>query len=126
MTTCKNLAGHTPFKLVYDQEEVVPLEFLVPILRIAEITQMTKRGAVQEKLNHLMTMEEDHILAGFHQQVQKGRDKSWHDRQIKNKTFKEGKLVLIYDNKSFQHQGNIRIYWLGPYKVKYVTDGVDV
>jgi hypothetical protein len=25
-----------------------------------------------------MTMEEDQILAGFHQQVQKERDKSWH------------------------------------------------
>jgi hypothetical protein len=28
-TTCKNLTGHTPFKLVYGQEAVVPLEFLV-------------------------------------------------------------------------------------------------
>jgi transposase InsO family protein len=27
--TCKKLVGHTPFKLVYVQEAVVPLEFLV-------------------------------------------------------------------------------------------------
>jgi transposase InsO family protein len=31
-TTCKKLTGHTPFKLVYGQEAVVPLEFLVPKL----------------------------------------------------------------------------------------------
>jgi hypothetical protein len=31
-TTCKKLTGHTPFKLVYGQEAVVPLEFLVPSL----------------------------------------------------------------------------------------------
>jgi hypothetical protein len=48
-----------------------------------------------------MTMEEDRILAGFHQQVRKERDKDWHDRHIKKKTFQEGDLVLMYDKKSF-------------------------
>jgi hypothetical protein len=90
------LAGHTPFKLVYGQEAVVPLEFLVLSLRVETITQMTERGTIQERINQLMTMEEDHILAWFHQQVQKARDKTWHDRHIKNKTFKEGDLVLMY------------------------------
>jgi hypothetical protein len=47
-TTCKNLTGHTPFKLVYSQEAVVPLEFLVPSLRVAAITHMIERGIVQE------------------------------------------------------------------------------
>jgi hypothetical protein len=58
--------------------------------------------------------------------VQKARDKSWHDRHIKKKTFKEGDLVLMYDNKSFQHPGKLRMHWLGPYEVKSVTDGGDV
>jgi hypothetical protein len=71
-------------------------------------------------------MEEDQILEGFHQQVQKARDKDWHDKHIKKKTFKEGDLVLIYDNKSIQHLGKIRMHWLGPYEVKIVMDGEDV
>jgi hypothetical protein len=29
-----------------------------------------------------MEMEEDRILAGFHQEVQKEKDKSWHDIHI--------------------------------------------
>jgi hypothetical protein len=41
-TTCKNLTGHMPFKLVYGQEAVVSSEFLVPSLCIAAITQMTE------------------------------------------------------------------------------------
>ena len=45
-------------------------------------------------------MEEERILEGFHQQVQKARDKAWDDQHIKRKTFKEGDLVLMYDNKS--------------------------
>jgi hypothetical protein len=71
-------------------------------------------------------MEEDRILAGFHQQVQKVRDKAWHDRHIKRKMFKEGDLVFLYDSKALQHPGKLRMHWLGPYKVKDVIDGGDV
>ena len=68
-TTCKKLTGQTPFRLVYGQESVVPLEFLVPNLCVTTITNMTKRGVVQERLSQLMSMEEDRILASFHQEV---------------------------------------------------------
>jgi hypothetical protein len=122
-TTCKNFTGHTPFKMVYSQEEVVPLELLVTSLHVAAITQMTERGVVQERLNQLLTMEEDQILAGFHQHVQKAIDKAWRNRHIKKKTFKEGDLVLMYDNKSFQHPRKLIMHWLGLYEVKSITDG---
>ena len=65
-TTCKKLIGHTPFRLVYRQEAVVPLEFFIPSQHVAVITHMTERGAVQERLSQLMSMEEDRIIAGFH------------------------------------------------------------
>jgi transposase InsO family protein len=51
MTTCKKLTGKTPFILVYGQEAVMPLEFLVPSLRIAKITNVTERGVVQERIS---------------------------------------------------------------------------
>jgi transposase InsO family protein len=47
-TTCKMLTSHTPFKLVYGQEAVVPLEFLIPSLCVEAITQMTEQDVVQE------------------------------------------------------------------------------
>jgi hypothetical protein len=70
-----------------------------------------------------MDMEEDRILAVFHQEVQKARDKSWHDRHIKRKSFKEGNIILLYDSKCFQHLDKFRMHWLGPYEVKTITDG---
>jgi hypothetical protein len=70
-----------------------------------------------------MIMEEDRILAGFHQEVQKARDKAWHDRHIKRKNFKEGGLVLVYDSQSLQHPRKLRMHSLGPYKVRTVIDG---
>ena len=78
---------------------------------------------VFQQISQLMEMEEDRILAGFHQEVQKERDKSWHDRHIKRKSFKEGDLVLVYDSKFLQHPGKFRMHWLRPYEVKIVTDG---
>jgi transposase InsO family protein len=38
--TCKKLTMQTPFKLVYGLEAVVPMEYLVPRLRIATFTNM--------------------------------------------------------------------------------------
>jgi hypothetical protein len=125
-TTCKKLTGQTSFRLVYEQEAVVSLEFLVPSLCVATITNMIEQGAVKVRLSQLMEMEEDRILAGFHQEVQKIRDKSWHDRHIKRKSFKDRDLVLAYDSKFLQHPKKFRMHWLGPYKVKTVTDGGSV
>jgi hypothetical protein len=122
-TTCKKLTMQTPFKLVYGLEAVVPMEYLVPSLRIAAFTDMDDTGVVQKRLAQLVELEEDKFIAGFHQQVQKEREKAYHDRHIKKKSFKQGDLVLVYDNKFMKHPGKFRTHWLGPYEVSYVTEG---
>jgi hypothetical protein len=71
----------------------------------------------------LVELEEDIFIAGFHQQVQKEREKAYHDRHIKKKAFKQGDLVLAYDSKFMKHPGKFRTHWLGPYEVSYVTEG---
>ena len=38
--TCKNITGITPFRLVYGIEVVMPMEYIVPSLRIEEFTGM--------------------------------------------------------------------------------------
>ena len=37
---CKRFPGKTPFKLVYGQEAVMPMEYIIPILRIVALTGM--------------------------------------------------------------------------------------
>jgi hypothetical protein len=123
MTTCKRLTWNTPFILVYGQEVIVPLDYLIPSLCIETITCMTKRGVAQEILAQLMELEEDKIISGFHQEVQKAKDKAWHDRHIKKNIFKEGDMVLLYDSKYLQHPGKLRMHWLGPYHIKSFTYG---
>jgi hypothetical protein len=62
------------------------MEYLVPSLRIAAFTDMDDTGVVQERLAQLVELEEDRFIAGFHQQVQKEREKAYHDRHIKKKS----------------------------------------
>ncbi len=52
-TTCKKLTGQTRFPLVYGKEAIMPMEYIVPSLRIATITSMADRGALEERLAQL-------------------------------------------------------------------------
>jgi len=72
-TTCKKLTGHTPFQLVYGQEAVMPLEYIVPSPRVVVFIDMTNPDMVQERLAHIIQLDEDHFLAGCYQQIQKAR-----------------------------------------------------
>jgi hypothetical protein len=59
--------------LAYGKEAVMPMEFSLPSLCIATITDLSDSGAIEERLTQLVHLEEDRFFAGFHQQVQKGR-----------------------------------------------------
>ena len=83
----------------------------------------TSTDTLNERLLHFLGLEEHRFIVGFSQQVQKAREKAWHDRNIKSKAFKEGELVLLYDSKFVKFLGKFHMHWLGPYQVKYVTDG---
>jgi transposase InsO family protein len=63
ITTCKKLTMKTPFKLVYGLETVVPMEYLVPSLRIVAFTDMDDTGDVQNTLKQLVELEEDMFIA---------------------------------------------------------------
>ena len=39
-TTCKKLTGQTPFKLAYGQEAIMPMEYIVPSLKITALADM--------------------------------------------------------------------------------------
>jgi hypothetical protein len=96
---------------------------LVPNLRIVSFTNIDDTSIVRERLSQLVELEEEKFIAGFHQQVQKEREKSYHDRYIKNNTFKQGDLVLVYGSKFIKHPGKFRMHWLWPYEIAYVTEG---
>ena len=46
----------------------------------------------------LAKLEEYQLIAIQHQEIQKLQQKSWHDKNIKNKNLSIGDLVLLYNS----------------------------
>ena len=61
-TTFKKMTRQPPFKLVYGKEVVIPMEYIVPSLRIAAFTGLSDTDAIKERLLQLLQLEEDHFL----------------------------------------------------------------
>jgi len=93
----------------------MPLEYIVPSLRVAYFTDMTNPDVVQERLAQIIQLDEDRFLAGCHQKIQKAREKAWHDRHIKKKQFQVDDLVLLYDSRFMKFPGKFKQHWIGPY-----------
>ena len=120
--TCKNLTGQTPFRLVYGQEAFIPLEYIVPSLKIVVIIEMTNVGTIEERLSQLVQLEEDSFLADYHQFVEKEWQRAWHECHTNFKQFQIEDLVLLYDNKFLKHPGKFRTHWLGPSVIIHITE----
>ena len=64
-TTCKKLTGHTSFILAYGQEAIMPMEYIVPSLRVEVVTYMVDEDTLNERLLHLLSLEEHHFIVGI-------------------------------------------------------------
>ena len=47
----------------------MPMEYIVPSLKIAALIDLVDEETVEERLLHLVELEEDRFVVGFHQQV---------------------------------------------------------
>ena len=63
--------GKTPFKLVYGKEAVIPMEYIIPSLRIAIATGMDGNVALEKCVAQLIQLDEDCFIAVFCQRVEK-------------------------------------------------------
>jgi len=63
------------------------MQYIVPSLRIATFIDMQDTDIMEERMSQFFSLEEDRFIEGFHQQVQKAREKAWHDKHIKKKNF---------------------------------------
>ena len=123
-TAFKITTNQTPFRLAYGQEAVVPLEFMVPSLRIAVEHDLDYNVVLRARLEKLLTLDELRQRAVWCQQIVQNRRKNWHDKHIKPREYKKGDLVLLYQSRLGPKKPNLTIAWAGPYQIDWVyTNG---
>ena len=96
----------------------MPMEFLVPSLRVAVQERLTEE-ALTERLVDLEHLEETRLHAAYGMKVEKLRRKKWFDRNLKNKDLKEGDLCLMYSVRNTKRK--LKDQGMGPYQVVEIT-----
>ncbi|XP_057834097.2 uncharacterized protein LOC131044721 [Cryptomeria japonica] len=103
--------------MVYGTKAMMPMEFEHKTLRTTIALDMTMSAAQQERLLQLNALDEIRKLALQHKEIIQNQCMKWHDRYIKEKTFKLGDWVLLYDSSYKDNLGKSQTHWLGPYEV---------
>lgn len=94
-TAYKTSIGTTPFNLVYGLDAILPIEFLVPTLRVAMSLHWTGHE-LSARIEHLEQLDETRLQAIAGMYAEKRRRKRWHDKNVRSKEFQVGALVLLY------------------------------
>ena len=85
-TAYKTSIGTTPFNLVYGLNAILPIEFLIPTLRVAKELEWTGHE-FSDRIDELEKLDEDRLLALVGIYAEKRRQKQWHDSNVKTGRF---------------------------------------
>ena len=84
----------TPFSLVYGCEAVLPLEIQIPSLRVALTAEMTNEEKYSLGLQELEALDDKRLQAQQQIELYQARIIRAFNKKVKERTFKEGDLVL--------------------------------
>ena len=119
-TTVKTSTGFSPFQLVYGLEAVLPIECEIPSLKLA-VELLPNTSPKEERLLYLTHLDETCRNATLANEAHKKWVKVQFDKTVKPRSFSEGDLVLVYDQRhDDMGAGKFQSMWLGPYIVKQV------
>ncbi|MCO5578912.1 hypothetical protein L7F22_032761 [Adiantum nelumboides] len=114
----KTCIGTTPFNMIYEAQAILPLEFLIPTLRVAKDLEWT-RHELSEQLEVLEKLDETRLRVVVSIYVQKRNMKSFFDQHLINKEFATGDYVLMYTLK--QHSKKLKNQSNGPYVIHDIS-----
>lgn len=111
-TAYKVATGMTPFKLVYGIEAVVPMEYVIPSLRLTVHHRLNPKESILHRQRELLKLEEDRIHSAYTAEVGQHRRQAWMERQVKFKIFQKDDWVMLYNSRLGPHPGKPK---LAPY-----------
>ena len=114
----KTTIDTTPFNLVSGLDAILPIEFLIPTLRVAQALQWTGHE-LSNRIEELEQLDETRLKAVEGMYAKKRRQKRWHDRNLRTKEFHKGTLVLVYTLK--QHKRKLKLRGLVPFVINTIS-----
>ncbi|MCO5599314.1 hypothetical protein L7F22_053415 [Adiantum nelumboides] len=85
----------TPFKLVFGIEAVVPMEYVIPSLRLSVQHWMSPEDSISHRQKELLKLEEDEFQSAYLVEIGQRRRQAWMFRQIVAKQG-QGTFLLQY------------------------------
>ena len=90
----KTSIGTMPFNMVFGLDAIIPMEFLIPTLRVAKELNWTGHELLK-RLEDLEKLDETRLATVHDMYALKQRQKKFHDSHISMREFKLGELVLL-------------------------------
>ena len=109
--------GMTPFRLTYGLEAVVPMEYIVPSLRIAVEQKWSEQESLPFRIEGLMHLEQDRIQSAYVSTMIQNRRTAWMNKHMKKKVFQQGDKVLVYNSKLGKFPGKLKLQYSGPFLI---------
>ena len=119
-TTYKVTTRMTPFALMYNLEEVLPIEFEIRSLRLAFSERLDTSNSLKARLTGLEALNESRQLASQHVEVTQRRRKVAFDKNNKEQTFKPSIWVMVQDARRLEFPAKFDALWTEPYMIKEV------
>ena len=119
-TAFKAPIGLTPFQMVYGKTCHLPVEMEHKALWALKLLNFDSNLAGEKRMTQIHELEEMRLNAYHSNKLYKEKVKFFHDKKIRQKDFKEGQLVLLFNSRLRLFPGKLKSKWSGPFLIKEV------